>query len=64
MRSRQLFVGLRRETNRVVDLLGLVHEQMGDIFDPFNKEAVLVDHEMSGLQQQIGEMTPEKPSST
>ena len=41
----------------------LVPEQMGDIFDPSGEEVVHADHGMSRLQQQIGEMTPEKSGS-
>jgi hypothetical protein len=42
----------------------LVPEQMSSILDPSGEEGVHAGHEMSGLQQQIGEMTPEKLSST
>jgi ppGpp synthetase/RelA/SpoT-type nucleotidyltranferase len=41
----------------------VVPEQVGDILDPSGEEVVHADHGMSGLQQQIGEMTPEKPGS-
>ena len=39
-------------------------EQLGDMLDPSGEEAVHADHEMFGVSQQIGEMTPEKPRST
>ena len=41
----------------------LVPEQMGEVFHPSGDEVVDADHGMSGLHQQIGEMTPEKPGS-
>jgi hypothetical protein len=41
----------------------LVPKQMGDILDPSGEKVVHADHGMSGLQQHIGEMAPEKPGS-
>ena len=42
----------------------LMPEQMGNVVHSSGEEIVHADHGMPALQQHIGEMTPEKSSST
>ena len=42
----------------------VVPKQMGNVLHPSRQEVVHADDGMSAVQQQIGEMTPEEPSST